>query len=388
MLDLTQRIDCLFDDGQAIADQITAAQSADAGLAATLPPQAYNSDAFFQLENQKIFREDWLFIGHVSQVPNVGDYFSLDIIDEPLLCTRSDDGIRVMSRVCLHRWVPIIEGSGNARAFVCPFHNWSYNTKGQLVGAPLMNQAEDFDRKSCELPQIRTEIVAGMIFITFSASVDSLLTRLSPVMPLFEKYHFAELQTAYELDYDCPFNWKMAVETFMECYHHSAVHRTTLEDSFPGRLSYIGEDGPGWTFCHQPLRKNGEVSEVLTAGLLPFDGMSEEDLRRIDLMLIYPFCLIGINPDRLSISTLLPINKDKTVWHRLMLVSKESMAQEGFAATAEEMKNGSKAIIAEDLEINSLQRRGSRSQLAKPGRLGHLERTVWHLANYMKRKLL
>ncbi|MGC8035718.1 aromatic ring-hydroxylating oxygenase subunit alpha, partial [Salmonella enterica] len=74
---------------------------------------------------------------------------------------------------------------------VCPFHNWSYNTKGQLMGAPLMNQAADFDRKSCELPQIRSEIVAGMIFITFSSDIDSLLARLKPVLSLFEKYHFA-----------------------------------------------------------------------------------------------------------------------------------------------------------------------------------------------------
>ncbi|NMP26508.1 aromatic ring-hydroxylating dioxygenase subunit alpha [Rahnella sp. SAP-1] len=387
MLDVSRKIDCVVDEGQAIAESIIAQQSTHAGQATTLPPQAYHSESFFQLEKEKIFRQDWLFIGHISQIPQVGDYFSIDIIDEPLLCTRSEEGIRVMSRVCLHRWVPIVEGSGNAKVLVCPFHNWSYNIQGQLVGAPQMNQAEDFDRKSCQLPQIRSEIVAGMIFITFSAEVEPLATRLAPVLPLFEKYHFAELQTAYPLDYDCPFNWKMAVETFMECYHHSAVHRTTLEDSFPGRLSYIGEDGPGWTFCHQPLRKNGDISEVLTAGLLPFAGMSEEDLRRIDLMLIYPFCLIGLNPDRISISTLLPLNSAMTQWHRLVLVSRESMQQEGFADTAEMMKNSSTAIIAEDLEINSLQRRGSRSQLARPGRLGHLEKTVWHLANYIKSKL-
>ncbi|CAJ0996966.1 Carnitine monooxygenase oxygenase subunit [Sodalis praecaptivus] len=278
---------------------------------------------------------------------------------------RHQQQVRVMSSVCLHRWVPVVTGEGNAKALVCPFHNWTYDTGGQLIGTPYMNQAAEFDSHSCSLPQIRSEIVHGMIFITFSDSVESIADRLRPINALLDKYQVADLHTAYTLDYDCPFNWKMAVETFMECCHHSAVHRTTLEDSFPGRLSYIGEDGPGWTLCHQPLRKNGAISEVLTPGLIPLSGFSEQDMRQIDLMLIYPACLIGLNPDRLSISTLLPEDRHTTRWHRLVLVSKASAAQPDFAATAAEMKNGSLGIIDEDLGINAAQKIGSRSRMAR-----------------------
>lgn len=110
-------------------------------------------------------------------------------------------------------------------------------------------------------------------------------------------------------------------------------------------------------------------------------------MRQIDLMLIYPSCLIGLNPDRLSISTLLPINKHLTIWHRLVLVSKETSAQEGFADTAAKMKAASLSIIDEDLAINAAQQRGSRSTLARPGRLSHLETTVWHLANYIRTRI-
>ena len=370
-----------------IVEKIKQQQSGEPTLAATLPPEAYNSDAFFDHEVEKIFRGDWLFAGHVSQIPEVGDYFTLDIVKEPLVVVRNQDGIKAMSAVCLHRWVPIVSGQGNAKAFVCPFHNWTYDTAGNLIGTPFMNQAADFDRKQCSLPVIRSEIFHGMIFITFSQEVESIAQRLKPLNALFDKFQVASLATAYTLDYDCPFNWKMAVETFMECYHHSAVHRTTLEDSFPGRLSYIGEDGPGWTLCHQPLRKNGELSEVLVEGLIPLTGFSEQDMRQIHLMLIYPGCLIGLNPDRLSISTLLPINKHMTVWHRLVLVSKASADQPGFAETAAGLKASSLGIIAEDLEINAAQQRGSASRLASPGRLGHLETTVWHLANYIRTRI-
>ncbi|KAB8313799.1 aromatic ring-hydroxylating dioxygenase subunit alpha [Erwinia endophytica] len=382
-----QKIACRFDDGEAIAHRILAQQSDNAGRAETLPADAYNSDDFYRLEEQKVLREDWLFVGHLGQLPNENDYFTLDVVGEPLLIVRKGEGVRVMSNVCLHRWVPIVSGSGNASVFVCPFHNWSYDTEGRLTGAPSMQQAEGFVRQDCQLPQIRHEIIAGMIFVTFSATVESLSERFSELLPVLNKYHLATLQCAFTLDYDCPFNWKMAVETFIECYHHAGVHRTTLEDSFPGRLTWIGEDTPGWTVCHQPLRKRGELSEILTAGLVPFDGLEEDDLRRSDLYLLYPTCLMSLNPDRVTINVILPLNKSMSKWHRVVLVSKESAAREDFPATVEQMRNGVLTIVAEDLEINAAQQRGSRSQLARPGRLSHLETSVWHFANYLKRKL-
>src|ERR1700761_8706931 len=78
-----------------------------------LPAAAYTSEAFYQLEVEKIFKRDWIGVGHVSQIPNVGDYFTLDLFGEPLVVVRGPDRIRVLSRVCLHRWAPIVEGKGN-----------------------------------------------------------------------------------------------------------------------------------------------------------------------------------------------------------------------------------------------------------------------------------
>jgi phenylpropionate dioxygenase-like ring-hydroxylating dioxygenase large terminal subunit len=89
----------------------------------TLPPAVYNSPEFFELEMERIFRSDWLCVGHVSQIPAVGDYFSLTVFGEPLVVVRGKDRIRVMSRVCLHRWAPVVEGEGNTKVFSCPFHN-------------------------------------------------------------------------------------------------------------------------------------------------------------------------------------------------------------------------------------------------------------------------
>lgn len=373
-------------------DHLLDALRADSGKPAsqsrTLPPETYHSAAFYQLELHKVFRADWLCIGHAAQLANVGDYFSIDIVKEPLLAVRAADGIRVMSRVCLHRWLPIVEGAGNARGFACPFHKWSYGLDGQMLGAPSMEQAEDFDPSQWQLPQVRCEIVEGLIFITLSASVDSIGERLSDLVPLLRKHNFAELKVAYTTDYPCDFNWKIAAETFMECYHHPAVHRKSLETSFPGRLSYIGAGGKGWSICHQPLRAKGELSEILTPGLETFAGVQGDDQREIKLVQIFPNCLLGLDPDRVSVTSLLPLDAENTDWHRVVLVDPRAAARADFAETVTRMQTRGTAIAAEDLEVNAIQQRATHSTLARPGRLSHLERTVWDLANYLRERVL
>ena len=83
--------------------------------ASTLPPEAYTSEGFFRLEVERILRKQWLVIGHVSQLPRRGDYFSLDLLGEMIVVVRAADRIRALSRICLHRWAPLVNGSGNTR---------------------------------------------------------------------------------------------------------------------------------------------------------------------------------------------------------------------------------------------------------------------------------
>src|SRR5207249_281286 len=99
--------------------------------ASTLPLYCYTSPDFFRLEVEHIFLKEWLCVGRVDQVAKPGDYFSLDLIGEPLVVTRDDRGeIHVLSRVCRHRAMMVVEGAGNARAFECPYHGWTYSLRG------------------------------------------------------------------------------------------------------------------------------------------------------------------------------------------------------------------------------------------------------------------
>ena len=143
----------------------------DIGEARSLPPKIYTSPGFYEFEKEAIFYREWLGVGHQSQIPNPRDYFTVTVVDEPLIVVRQEDGsIKVLSAICRHRGHPVIPGEDhnpkNCRAFTCPYHHWTYGIDGQLRGALEMNRTVDI-RKHCaetRLPELKVEIFHGLIY--------------------------------------------------------------------------------------------------------------------------------------------------------------------------------------------------------------------------------
>ena len=116
----------------------------------TMPNEFYTSEEFLEHEREEIFRKEWICLGRVDELPNPGDYFTTELIDEPLIVVRGqDDKVRVLSNVCRHRSSVIAEGKGNSKHFVCPYHAWTYSDNGQLLRAPYMDKVKGFDVKTC-----------------------------------------------------------------------------------------------------------------------------------------------------------------------------------------------------------------------------------------------
>src|SRR5512139_2237819 len=120
--------------------------------ASTLPPRCYVDPAFYEREVESIFRREWHCVARVDQLPEPGSYLAFDLVGEPLVAVRDLEGrLRVLSRVCRHRWMPVVEGRGRARSFQCPYHRWTYGLDGALLGAPEMDRSEGFERARCRL---------------------------------------------------------------------------------------------------------------------------------------------------------------------------------------------------------------------------------------------
>ena len=187
----------------------------------TLPPRAYTSSDIFAEEISRIFYCDWICVARASQLPDPGDYLCVDLVDQPIVITRDSQGaLRAMSRICLHRAMPLVADQGNAGRFVCPYHNWTYELDGRLRSAPMMEGAAGFDPAECRLPQLAVEVWQGFVFVNLRPDAPPLAPRLAGLAEQIDGYGFGDLQIAGTLEFDSPWNWKILVENFMEAYHH------------------------------------------------------------------------------------------------------------------------------------------------------------------------
>ena len=110
-----------------------------------LPGYIYTSPEVYRQAKEKIFMKDWLCVGRVEEVENPGDYITFRVTDEPGIVARDDLGnLNAFSNVCRHRGVEVASGAGNLKEFRCPYHGWTYDLAGKLLGAPYMSEAKGF----------------------------------------------------------------------------------------------------------------------------------------------------------------------------------------------------------------------------------------------------
>ena len=354
-----------------------------------LPPACYTSPEFYARETERIFRRDWLCVGRVDEVGKPGDYLSLDLLGEPLVIVRDGAGeIRVLSRICRHRAMPVVSGTGHARTFVCPYHTWTYALDGRLLGAPEMSQTPGFDLAGCRLPSLRSEIWEGFVFVSFDPQAAALGPSLTGLATLCRNYDLADLKTVRSVafDMDCDWNWKLMCENFMEPYHHIGTHRHSLEPLMPARRSVtLDPDGP-YAVVHMRYREGDRSPEPdrWGASVLPVgERLSEEERNRATLIHIFPTGLLTLLPDHVEFYRLFPEGPTRVRLEKLICVPPGVATRATFEAEMAQMVRGFRAIRDEDVAICRAVQEGLSSRFAEPGRLCRLEKAIWQFARYV-----
>ena len=202
----------------------------------TIPPLLYRSEDVHRLELERIFAKEWLCPGLAADIPNAGDYITFAMGDQPVFVMRGKDGvIRAFSNVCLHRMMQLVEGSGTCRnKIVCPYHAWTYDTEGHVIGAGHMGGRDPlFDKKKYRLPQLRVEIWEGWIYVTLNPDAPPVASLLADLLPVVERYAMPGYIPVVHQDHVWKTNWKLLNENFMEGYHLPVAHKATVGAWFP-----------------------------------------------------------------------------------------------------------------------------------------------------------
>ena len=206
--------------------------------AETLPPACYTDVDFYAFEIEALFNHEWLCVGREDWVKEPGDYFTTQIVGEPIVVARTRAGeIKAMSSVCQHRAMLVAEGRGNTRGFVCPYHHWVYGLDGILINAPAMERSRRFDKSTVRLPSFKVEIWLGFIFINFDDQAPPLAPRLTKVTEALAPYRLAEAEGLPPMTGTFAWNWKVMFENNNDGYHANKLHHGPLHDFAPSELA-------------------------------------------------------------------------------------------------------------------------------------------------------
>ncbi|EHP43434.1 Rieske (2Fe-2S) iron-sulfur domain-containing protein [Cupriavidus basilensis OR16] len=205
-----------------------------------IPFWAYTDDDIYRQELERFFYSaHWCYIGLEAEIPNAGDFKRTAIGERSVIASRAADGeIHVVENVCAHRGVQFCrERSGNRKDFTCPYHQWNYDLKGNLVGVPFRRGVKldgkvnggmpaDFDPKAFGLTKLKVARRNGVIFASFDHAVPDLEDYLGPtILAYFDRVFDGRKLTI--LGYSrqqIPGNWKLMQENIKDPYHPGLLH--------------------------------------------------------------------------------------------------------------------------------------------------------------------
>jgi phenylpropionate dioxygenase-like ring-hydroxylating dioxygenase large terminal subunit len=348
--------------------------------ARAMPRSVYTSPDFLKAELSDVFARDWVSVGRASGLAKPGDYIAFELAGQPIIVLRDGEGrLRAMSNVCRHRMSTLVEGSGSARAIVCPYHGWTYNLDGSLRGAPAMTRNEAFCKEDYRLPPVRCEEWLGWIMVTLNPDAPPVAQELAEVEALIEDFEMGAYIETFRETHRWDTNWKVLAENFMESYHLPVCHSGTI-----GGLSRL-EDmvcPPGQRmFNYHTILKDDSLKIALAH---PSNTRLKGDRRRTTFLLsVYPSLLVTLTPGYFWYLSLHPhgVGQVDIVYGGGMSpdFAYSPEAQDHFAAVKKLLDK----VNVEDRGCTEAVYRGLCSELATPGHLSHLERPNFDFAQYL-----
>ncbi|MGH9176659.1 MAG: aromatic ring-hydroxylating oxygenase subunit alpha, partial [Vicinamibacterales bacterium] len=188
----------------------------------TLPARVYTDPEWFAAEMDRIFAGMWLGACRIEQIASRGDFVRRDVAGASVLIVGDGQGsARAFHNVCRHRGTRLCdrENGSFAGSIQCPYHGWTYDLQGRLIGAPQMDEVEGFRRDQYPLHAVACDVWDGHVFINMAGSPSPLTDHLGQLPSRFVPWRMTELRMVRRVEYDVKANWKLIVQNYNECLH-------------------------------------------------------------------------------------------------------------------------------------------------------------------------
>ncbi len=283
-----------------------------------LPGWTYHNSELHDLEIERIFLRQWMFVAHAAEIPNSGDYVCYALGDERAVVVRDAGGaIRAFHNVCRHRASRVVaDDRGHCgKAFICPFHGWSYNLDGTLRNIPKADTFPDLDRDEFGLKPVDCEVWHGLVFIRFKSDGPGVGEQFAAADAEIGHYRIGEMQPfgkpwsfRFELD------WKAVADIDAEGYHLPVGHpqlfdllgATYTDEYLEGGLARAHGSFSGRK--HKVERNRDYVAALPDESYLPEDYRSQWIYWGL-----FPGFVLTLFPDQVEVYQIYPIGAQQSV---------------------------------------------------------------------------
>jgi phenylpropionate dioxygenase-like ring-hydroxylating dioxygenase large terminal subunit len=231
----------------------------------TVAADDYTSAERLALDKAMVMASPQL-VGYASELPKPGAYCTKTVMGRSIVMTRAADGsVRAFDNICLHRQSQVVSGCGTARRFSCPYHAWTYDLEGNLVGVPGKEGFPEARARSTKLSELPAAEHAGFLWLALDAGTTlDVAAHLGPLADELESWGIGHWSPLGEKVLDSPINWKLAIDTFAENYHFATVHKNTFATIARSNCTVFDTFGPHHRLVF-PLN-----------GICELDGIPEE----------------------------------------------------------------------------------------------------------------
>jgi phenylpropionate dioxygenase-like ring-hydroxylating dioxygenase large terminal subunit len=290
--------------------------------------EEYYDPARFKREVDLLFRHHPIVVAFSGQVRKPGDFVVHNDTGQPILVTRGTDGVlRAFLNVCRHRSasVEVKPCGSNKRAFVCPYHGWSYDLTGRLVGITDGAAFGEVDKSKHGLRRLKMAEKYGLIWVVPTALADGEEASLDidPYLGALQVDLSGWDMQGWELHSSEPvrprMNWKLVIDTFLELYHFRYLHPGTV---FPLFLDNIA--------TYERMDRHLRMAAAKRT-LTELEGQPKESWRILDhaivLYQLFPNTVLTYTQDHCGVFTSFPVSPDESVMQFSVLVSPEEKAK-------------------------------------------------------------
>ena len=280
-----------------VYDEINRYKAQESLTRAVTPPSSwYTSPEVSDLESRSVFFGNWIVVGRADQVRDPGQYFTVDVCEEPIVVVMSDE-LRAFYNVCRHHASIVMTGEGTANAMHCPYHGWTYNLDGSLRSTPQFAGAENFFLENHGLKPLRVGVSNGFVFVCQSDLSPALPDYLGEVSAELDASGMADLRFYRRMVYDLDCNWKVFVDNYLD----GGYHVPTLHKGLSNAIDYRGYKS---RFGERHATQYCEMSN---------DNESEETRRgsMANYIWLYPNMMFNFYDDILDTNLVIPVSENR-----------------------------------------------------------------------------